>query len=131
MDLFEALGLGSKPPDDETLSFELHVDSSSTGRTTRCRSMPPASVGTCNRHSRIEHADLQELRISCLQLILPYVEGHVWQKDQLEFKLSDEDTPPWEGNSAGGIAACKSLLCHKTSSFHIPHEAKVHQAEAP
>lgn len=58
-------------------------------------------------------AQLEALRVRCMQLVWPYLEGYIWQHDAFTIQSSLQQLPPWvlkkRGMQSGGLVNALKL----------------------
>jgi hypothetical protein len=62
-------------------------------------------IGWRCRRAGCDPSALAALKARCMQLLLPHLDGYIWQRDRFDLRLSTEEMPPWclprKGRSKG------------------------------
>lgn len=64
--------------------------------------LPVLYTGDCD-------AELEALKLRCMQLLQPYIAGYIWQHGPLSLQSSLQQQPPWASANSKGTGAVPEL----------------------
>jgi hypothetical protein len=72
------------------------ISSCSPPRSARRQSRDPTlPLRPSRRPAGCDRSELDALKARCMQLLMPHLEGYIWQRDRFDLRPSTEETPPW------------------------------------